>query len=105
MPATSLTHVPDLGSKLRYLLDVRGGDMPGWRHRITTQALLAQALTELGTNTDEPAISRWKRPEDIPNLVHIAPKIARIFRCDEQAFRRDDLLTFVEKTEGTAASW
>jgi hypothetical protein len=105
MPQKSLTLVPDLRRKLKYLLDVRGGDMPGWSYRVTTQALLAAALTDMGTTTDEPTISRWKRHEDISNLVHIAPKIAQIFRCDEQSFRRNDLLTFVENTEGTAVPW
>jgi hypothetical protein len=101
-----LTHVTDLGQKLEYLLHVRGGDMPGWSHRVTSQKLLALALTELGTNTDEPTIARWKRPPgDIPNLVKVAPKIAEIFDCDEQSFRRDDIITFVEKTEGRSVSW
>lgn len=106
MEDRSPTWVRDLAEKLEYLLKVRGGDVSGWKHRrVTSQRLLSQALSEMRVPTDEPTIARWKRHGDIPNLVRVAPKIAEIFNCDEASFRREDYITFVEKTEGKQVSW
>ena len=106
MSDLAVTHVPDLKGKLDWLLNVWGGDMPGWNYRVTRhQYLLAKALTELGVHVTEATISREWRRGYIPNLVSVAPKIGQIFRCDGQSFRRDDLNTFIEKTEGKAPSW
>lgn len=95
-------YVPDLMRKLRYLLKERPGEYydNGTRRLVETQKTLAAAVRK-----DPARVSEWKQSSIIPDLGAIAPRIAEIFTCDEQSFRRDDFVTFVEKIEGRMIGW
>lgn len=95
-------YVPDLTRKLRYLLRERGGEYldKGTRRPVRMQKTLADAVGK-----DPARVSEWIRSNVIPDLGAIAPRVAEIFTCDEQSFRRDDFVTFVEKTEGRVIGW
>lgn len=95
-------YVPDLMAKLRYLLKERPGEYNdnGTRRLVETQTALADAVRK-----DPARVSEWKHSSIIPDLGKIAPRIAEVFTCDEQSFRRDDYVTFVEKIEGRMIGW